>query len=103
MSEIAEDPTEGRIDFEGTDITEENRSRFRHRLFQIHRPIREMGASHPLLGDPTLLVHSYDDITFLQFPIREEERIIVTFDGRALPPDEVVSGCEEIVYRESGN
>lgn len=84
--------------YENTDITDETRGRFRYLLMQIHNAMWEHSRHHPQLEEPEVLKHSYGDIVYLQFPISEEEGIIVTFNGGFYPSREFISECKEIAY-----
>lgn len=80
------------------ELDEDTRSMFRHPLIRMQNAVQELSHYHPHLDSPDAAVYSFGDIRVLQFPITDEDGIIVTLDWEGDLPSEFVSDCKSIVY-----
>lgn len=79
-------------------LDEASQGMFRLPLVRMQNAMRRLGQLNPLFDDPDVALYSYGTIAVLQFPITEQEGIIVTLDWKDELPTDLVSRCKTIVY-----
>jgi hypothetical protein len=82
------------------EFDEESRGVFRYPLMQMHNAVWQMHDVHTFIDDPDVAMCFYGDALFIQFPITEEEGILVTLDSEGELPEAFLSECKAII-RES--
>ncbi|MCU4740550.1 DUF7522 family protein [Natronoglomus mannanivorans] len=82
---------------EQIELDEDARSMFRHPLVRMQSAAQELSQYHPYLDELDASIYSYGTVTVVQFPITDEDGIIVTLECEGDLSDGFVSRCKSIV------